>query len=404
MRALKSLFVVLALLLHGLDNAHAERKYTVGTQIDLGAGSTSWSTEGALATGQLPRDLTFFYSVYPSMTLKSEGHNSLFDLSYVYGTNRTNKDLVLDSGSHIASGTFNFRLNPNWRLNLAESFEMTPDFNSLNVMRGVITNPQGFEFLFYPVATRSSSQINNAKVGLEYEISQKSSLSFGAEHTLRNYEENELFLGRLSDQQRFGANIALTRKTSEHSSWAVSYSGAYYDFTEFDNSLIHKMSAAFTHDFSPTLNLRLEAGPSFVEALDAHKNYTGYHASLNLLKQIQPNLLSFYYNRESGEGSGLGSISDTHRGGFGFSRQLGRVTSFSVDISAFESRGRLENPLRARGASGAASIGIALTKTLSVNFTGQYQRYDQVALFGFEEKRFFTSLRFHAPNLWRFAR
>src|SRR5437867_4236334 len=127
MRAVKTIFVGLVLFLHGLNTAHAERKYTVGTQIDLGTGNTSWSTEGGVQTGQLPKDLTFFYSVYPSMTLKSAGEHSVFELSYVYGMNRTNKDLVLDSGSHVATGTFNFTLNPKWRVNFADSFEMTPD-------------------------------------------------------------------------------------------------------------------------------------------------------------------------------------------------------------------------------------------------------------------------------------
>jgi len=404
MRAFNSLFVVLVLFLHGLDTAHAQRKYTVGTQIDLGAGGTKWSTEGGIATGQLPQDLTFFYSVYPSMTLKSESVHSLLELSYVYGMNRTNKDLVLDSGSHVATANFTLALDPKWKLNLVESFEMTPDVNSLNVSRGIISSPQGFGFLFYPVATRSSSQINNARAGLEYEISEKSILTFGAEHSLRNYEENESFLGRLSDQQRFEARIAFTRKISEHSSWGIGYSSAYYQFSQFEDSLTHQMNATYSHVFSPTLNLRLEAGPSYVEALEAHRNYIGYHGSFTLLKLIKPNILSFYYSRDSGQGTGLGSISDTHRGGFGFSRELGKFASVGLDISAFESRGRVDNPYRARGASGAATIGIALTKKLSWNFSGQYQRYDQIALFGFEEKRVFTTLRFHAPELWRFAR
>ena len=102
--------------------------------------------------------------------------------------------------------------------------------------------------------------------------------------------------------------------------------------------------------------------------------------------------------------TGLGSAADTQHGGFGLVRQFGRRTSFSIDTSAFESRGRLGNPYRTRGGSGAVTIGFRVNDMLSWEFGGQYQRYGQVAIFGFEERRFFTSLRFRVPELWRFAR
>jgi hypothetical protein len=290
-------------------------------------------------------------------------------------------------------------------LNLAESFELTPDLTTLNVSRGVVASPEGFQYLFYPTAARSSSQTNTATASLDCRVGEKSALSFGASHSLRNYDDsNPLFLGRLSDQQRVEANIIYTRKSSERSTWGLDYASTYYGFHDFDSSLTHRLSVRYTHELSPSLFLLATAGNSFVEALSSNKSYAGYNASLTLQKLVKPNILSFYYTRSSGEGTGLGSVSDTNRGGFALVREFRRKTSLTLDISAFESRGRLDNPYRTRGASGSATIGVALNKSLSLNFGGQYQRYDQVAIFGFEEMRVFTSLRFRAPELWRFAR
>src|SRR5947207_6736186 len=87
-------------LLQGLETARAERKYTVGTQIDLVTGSTSRSIQGGLDLSQSLKDRSFFYALYPSVGLKSVGDRSLLELSYAFGLNRSNTGLNLDNGSH----------------------------------------------------------------------------------------------------------------------------------------------------------------------------------------------------------------------------------------------------------------------------------------------------------------
>src|SRR5437867_81037 len=132
MRTLKTLFLILALP-YGLETANAQRKYIVGTQIDFAAGRTSWSTSAQSGVTQLQTDPTLFYSAYPSIELKSAGNHSLLEASYVFGLNRTSTDLAQDNGSHTASASYKSSLNARWRLNLAESFEMTPDLTTLNL-------------------------------------------------------------------------------------------------------------------------------------------------------------------------------------------------------------------------------------------------------------------------------
>src|SRR5436309_8569887 len=173
MRTLKTLLLILALP-YGLETAHAQRKYIVGTQIDFAGGRTSWSTSAQSGVTQPQTDPTIFYSAYPSIELKSTGDHSLFEASYVYGFNRTTTNLARDNGSHTASASYKSALNARWRLNLAESFELTPDLTTLNVFRGVVAAPEGFQYLFYPTAARSSSQTNTASAGLDFQVSEKS--------------------------------------------------------------------------------------------------------------------------------------------------------------------------------------------------------------------------------------
>src|SRR5207253_7918948 len=139
------------------------------------------------------------------------------------------------------------------------------------------------------------------------------------------YPEDPLLRGILSDQQRIAGNVTYTRRTSERNSWTLNYAGAYYSFRDFQGSNTHAVTVGYSRSLSPTLTLRLAAGPSFVR--NSSNNYAAYDTSVSLLKLLKPNLVSLYYSYASGVGSGLGSISDTQRAGFGFSRPFGKRTS-----------------------------------------------------------------------------
>jgi hypothetical protein len=124
---ISKILLISLVLLQGLETARAERKYTVGTQIDLVNGSTDRSIQGGLDLSQSLKDRSFFYALYPSVGLKSVGDRSLLELSYAFGLNRSNTGLNLDNGSHVTSASFKASLNPRWKISLSESFEMTSD-------------------------------------------------------------------------------------------------------------------------------------------------------------------------------------------------------------------------------------------------------------------------------------
>ncbi len=385
-------------------SALAERKYTVGTQLDFAAGGTNRPAVSGIDQIQIPREFASFYAYYPSIQLKSTGERSVFEASYVYGHYRANTDLDFESESHAVEAKYKVSVNRRLSIRLDESFETTPDFTTTEALRGIIWTGTEFRFLYYPVAVQRSSQSNYVNGGLEYDLSKKSSLDFSVSHSLRNYEDNPLFRGRLSDQYRLQGKMRFRRKLDERRSWSLEYSAAHQDFRDFENARIHTVSALYSHQLSPTLSVNFSGGPSYVETLASNRNYLGYSAYISLQKLIAPNRLSLYYSHDTGGSSGLGSVSEIDHAGLGLVRRLSRKSSITVDLSLFESRGRVDNPYKFRGASASASFGLALSNKLSMNWGAHYQRHDQTTVFRIEERRFFISMRYHAPELLRFAR
>src|SRR5262249_39558895 len=129
-----------------------------------------------------------------------------------------------------------------------------------------------------------------------------------------------------------------------------------------------------------------------------------YDASLVLQKAIKSDRFSLYYSQNSGDASGLASISNTRRAGFAMDRLLGNKVNLYLDLSAIDTQGKIDNSYRLRGISAAANMGVRLNKVLSIHWGGQYQRYDQRSSVSPEQKRLFASLRVSAPELWKFSR
>jgi hypothetical protein len=392
----------------------AERKNTLGTQFDFVSGMSNWAPTTGVPLAPSQNVFTPFYLVYPSIEMKSIGPSSTLDLSYTFGLQRIKSELDIDTESQVLAASFDKTLSQKWKFRLKESFEMTPDFATFSVLRGILFTPEGAQFLFYPIAVRRSSQINSASISFAYDFRPRSTLSFGLSTVTRDYEENPQFGGLLSDQYRMQANVSFTWKIDERTSWGLEYSAAQLHFEDFEDARIHNISAVYSHQLSPTLNVRLAAGPSYVESLTSQRNYPGYVASLGLEKSTRSNRLSLYYVRRSGESTGLGSVSDTHEAGFGFSRLLGRRITLGVDASGFSSRQRLDNPVDLRGGTGSVTLGLLLTDKMSLNGGALYRthflprwagdsRYSQTTQLDVEEKRIFFSFRFRAPEFWRFA-
>jgi hypothetical protein len=405
--------VILVALFVMAETLWAERKNTLGTQLDFVSGMSNWTPVSGQNLAPF-QTVTPFYTVYSSIEMKSMGPSSTLDLSYTFGLQRIRSEFDVNSESHVLAASFDKTLSQKWKFKLKESFEMTPDFATFSVLRGILFSPQGAQFLYYPIAVRRSSQINSASISVDYDFSPRSTLSFGLSLVTRDYEDNPQFLGLLSDQYRMQGNVSYTRKIDERTSWGLEYSASQLHFEDFEDVRMHNISAVYSRQLSPTLNVRLAAGPSYIESLTSQRNYPGYVASLSLEKSTRSNRLSLYYDRRPCESTGLGSISDTHQAGFGFSRLLGRRIILGLDASGFSTRHRLDNPADLRGATGSVTLGLPLTDKISLNGGALYRmhflprwagdsRYSQATRLDVEEKRIFVSFRFRAPEFWRFA-
>jgi len=401
-------FVVLVLTVTGAVKLYGEdRKYVVGTTVDfVGGGSSGQNAAGAGATDGSSRPGSFFYEVYPTIRVRSAGEHSMLDASYTFGLSRFNSDLNYNSNSQVVSTKLSTSLSPKWKLNLSESFQMTSNFMTFNTTRGVTSSPEGFRFLFNPAAFNQSSQSNNATITADYALTEKSTLSVNGSHSFLRYPEQALFRGSLSDQQRISESITYSQRATEHGTWSVAYTAGYLDFQQFENTVSHAFSGGYSHQIGPNLTVRLTAGPTYVQTLGSGPagSYKSYNAQVTVQKLFKANMFSANYGHDSGETSGLGSISDNDRAGVNISRIVGKNANLFVDVSTFNARGTLGNRYSSRGVSAAASLGVPLTRILSLQWGGQYQHYSQRSLVGFEQKRIYVSLKINAPELWRWSR
>jgi hypothetical protein len=396
--------VILFLFVGIADTIRAERKYTAGLQIDFVSGGTNRPGSGNFEPGRLEQSLVPFFTVYPSFDFKSISQHSHLDFNYAFGLDRYVSEQEFNSESHSMGTSLTLAASKKVRLKFSDTFQATPDITSFNVQRGILFTSAAPVFLYDPIAIRRKSLSNDASATVEYELSPKSMLSLGAQHTLRNYEEIASFPGGLSDQYRLRGIVSYTRKLDEHRSWSLEYSTSYSDYSDFEDVRSQDLSFGYAHQLTPGVSLRLSAGPSYAQSLDSDRKYPGYNASIRVQKSIRSNQLSLHYVRRTADSTGLGSVSDTHNAGFGFNWLLGKRITLNFDVSAFQGRQRFDNPFNVRGISGTGGLAFILSKTWFLAAGGLYQRQEDTALLDVESKRIYLSLRYRAPELWRFAR
>jgi hypothetical protein len=377
-----------------------ERKFTIGPRLDLVAGG---GNEPNLIGLQQSNGL--YSEVYPALEMRSTGEGDAISASYAFGYHRTITGSPYNSKSHVASVAYSTTLSPAWKLNVSDSFQMTSDLIGFNSTRGDISPIGGSSFLFAPVSTGRSTRTNTAAMGAEYRWSGKSTLSFNAANSVLNYGDNTGFNGVLSNQQRLSTTVTYAQRVSQRSSWTAGYTGTVVTFQDFDTTTTHAASLGYLQQLGHDLTLQVSGGPSYVQSGQLSNNYTGYNSAASLQQVIKKkNTMSVYYSYLTGSSSGLGSVSDTRSAGFGWTRLVGREMTVYANLSAFDSKSRSGNIYNTRGFSAAATFGMPITRELSLNAGGQYQQYDQSSPFGFNQKRIFISLRYNAPELWKFTR
>jgi hypothetical protein len=268
-------------------------------------------------------------------------------------------------------------------------------------MRGAILAVEDPPFVFDPVAAGLTTRTNSAGAQVTYAFNERNTLSLGGSHTLRIHERNDLFRGSLSDQQRFSGALTYAYKTGPREAWNLAYSAGYLDFANFQDAVSYAIQGGYSNTIGPDLNFNVTVGATRLK--NAVDSYTGYSTSASLQKMIEGNSFGVHYTQSVGRPTGLGSVSDTRRAGMFFRRNFIHSV-LSLDISAFDARGTLDNPHDARGVAATASIGIPITSKLAFHSGGEYQQYTRTSAFGFTQKRIFVSFQYTEPNLWRFSR
>lgn len=391
----------LLLLFLTVPGAYAQRKNIVGAQLDFSGGGSDQIGGNGFNVVQFQSGMAPFYGVTPTLTMKSQGANSLLDLSYSFMWQRYNGGTVMTTASHVADLKWTAQLGKGARMTFGDSFSSAPDYASFNVFRGITITPEGFSYLFEPALASRTSYSNNATASLEVNVGKESSLIFGGSSSYRYYEQSAAFAGRLGNQLRTEGNFTYSRKLSSHQTWHIRYSAAENRYQQYGNTLTHSAGIGPDLELTTTLRLGLDAGPSYTQSQKLQQNFLGYHASFNISKSLNKNVFSLNFAHSSGESTGIGSISDTDSGGLGFSRVLGRRVTLTSNFQAFRGTGRLDNPYNTRGYSGAAALSMALSRYWALNFGSSYRKNEGTSVYNSAYDTVYLSIRFTAPELWR---
>ena len=396
----------------------AERVNTVSGAVDTVAGIDNNPSVSGLQLNRVSDNYYWTWGLYPSLRWDSQGEHSLFSLNYAFGLNRVEKtrvngtDINLNSESHSAGAGWTLDTE-RVSVRFSEQFRRSPDFGTFNLFQGIVFTPEGMFFDYETVALRRNSYENTASLNLDYRFGARSTFTFGAGHSLRDYESNELFRRRLPNQQRLSANAGYRRDLTGRTSFETRYQADYLQFQSgvYSDVLNHDLSMGFRHQFSPTVQMTLMVGPSYARQTGTGLDYWGHNASVNISKEFEREMISAYYRHSNGTSTGVGSISIVDRLGFGFTHIFGRRVSADFGLSAYKTRRSLDNPIDLKGVSSSLVLGLLFGRNMSVNagasYNDQRENTDLVDMspagfYTLNRTRIFISLRFDLPEFWRF--
>jgi hypothetical protein len=381
---------VASILMLPFSQAHAERKTDYSAAIDLmaGAGNQLGSTgfnvqEGMAANG----------SIYPSVTIRSQGEHSALDFNYGFGADHYFYHPAVTTTSHTLTTTLTTDLGKRLHLNLSDTFRKSSDSSMMNVIKGFAYISIDFQYAFEPQLVNRSTISNSASLGLDIDLNSQSFLTFGASGSILSYTGTNSSSGNLSDQTRIEGSFTYSHRTSRRQTLGMRYTVYQNNFQ--NNPTVRSHSASFVYDreLRPTIQLSLDFGPSYTEKTQSIDAYAGYVASVNVSKIFHSNRFTFYFSHRSGDSTGLGSVTDSNQGGLSFSRALWRTTSLNLDASAFRQNQPSTRNREYWGASGSASLSRSLGRHLALSLGASYQTYegDQAGSGNYTYKRFFVS-------------
>jgi len=384
----------------------AQRTYVFGTSLDITGGGENRLTGSSIGISQ-NQPIFLYYGAYPSVSLNSRSSGSTLTTSYSYGFDGTRTNQNLNHHSHAGALSYSKSFSSEFAISFSESFQSTSDAGAFNAVRGIPFNVNT-PFVFSPVSSQFSTRSNTASIGLTYRLSAESGLSFNVSHGLRGYgSANGSFGGALQNQQNVSGDVSYSYQTSPHETWTVSYSAASFKFSRSQDVYSQTAHTGYSAQLVPTLKLGLTVGVSDIVSRGAGGaslgSSVGLDSSVDLVETIHNQSIAVRYAQISSDASGLGSISSTRRGDVSYNYS-GKAFTVSLDASAFDTTGILQNSFSARGTAATATIGVPLSKSWSLQGVAFYQKYGHTTVLGFTEKRIFASLRYSNPTLWKTSR
>jgi hypothetical protein len=397
------IFVVVAFVLTGYAE---DRNYILGTSINLtGGGTNRLSSEASTGQGSAQQPLFLYYGAFPELSLTSKGSRSTFNGTYSYGVDWSKASQKFGVQSHNGGLNFSTPLSEDLTISFTDSFLSTNSSAKFNASRGVATDPNA-PFVFFPEAFQISTRANSAAFSVAYKATDRSSVTFTLSDLTRNYSGvSGTATTALSNQNRYSGEFSYGYQSGKDENWKIGYTAAYLSFRNFGNAYLQSPRVSYSNQIVPGVTLNLSAGLSQVTSQGpTGSSYLGYDSGASLRKSFGNNSsVSLNFSQMSADTSGLGSVSSTWRTGLSFNRAT-RDATMMVDASYFDTKGTLDNVYSAKGVTLMASAGHPLSSQWSVQVTGQYQRYSDTSLFGFQDRRFFVGLRYSNPSIWKGTR
>jgi hypothetical protein len=400
----KSVFRICAICVIGgvffVARARAERKYVLGTSVDFMGGVTNQAR--GLDLSRLGEGVFPFYSVYPSISLSSTGQRSTIDLDYTFTGEYFQTTPRLTTTSHAFTGSFTTQLSRTARLRLSDTFSTTPDYYTINVLKGFTFTPEGFQYVFEPQLYLRSQISNSANLGLDIDLNPKSTLTFTASGSYLHYED-AVFRSNFYNQMRIEGSLAFSRRMSGRQTLGINYRIWQNDYEDYDKVRSHAATLSLSRELSPDVHLALEAGPSFTEKTELMNSYVSCFASAQISKQLDKNLFSAGYSYRPGDSTGLGTVSDSHQGTLGFSRTLWRKGSINFQASAFTQSQRSTDVHDYWGAHGSLALSRQFGEHWVASVGGSYMTYlgQTGNYYNYADKRVYVSFGFRLPELLR---
>jgi hypothetical protein len=368
------LLISFVALIFSMAPARAERKNSFGAGIDFMAAMANQAGQGISSSQRVTNELHPSYSVYPSINLVSQGLHSSFSFNYNFAAERFQTNPVITTTSHTFSESFEAQLGKKAKFRLTDTFNTAPNQSTINVLKGLIPTEQGFQFIFEPQLFKRSNISNNAGIGLDVTLTEKSYLTFSSSGSLRRYEEgaaNSL----LSNQIRIQGDIGFSHRYSQRLTWSINYRVWQNDYDNFPTTRSHSALLSLSHQVRPSIQLFLEAGPSYTEKMENVKSSINYVINASINKVFQSETFSGGYSHSASDSTGLGSSTESHQGTLGFSQKLGRSTTINFQASAFKQMGGSNSANDYWGANGSLGLSQQLGLHWVASIGGSYMGY-----------------------------